>query len=177
MSSESILAAQQRLTRLVQQRPGVALVEETPAIAQWEGAGKTHARHPDGNVIHTDLPRELGGDGERVSPGWLLRAAMASCAVTRIAMLANETGVALQKLEAEVGSVTDVHGLLGLSREDGQPASPGPTQARLQVRIAAAQVPDEQLRELVSEAIRLSPMVAAFRDAIPVQLDIDTGPA
>ncbi|MDH1010205.1 OsmC family protein [Pseudomonas nicosulfuronedens] len=177
MSSESILAAQQRLTRLVQQRPGVALVEETPAIAQWEGAGKTHTRHPDGNVIHTDLPRELGGDGERISPGWLLRAAMASCAVTRIAMLANETGVALQKLEAEVGSITDVHGLLGLSREDGQPASPGPTQARLQVRIAAAQVPDEQLRELVSEAIRLSPMVAAFRDAIPVQLDIDTGPA
>ncbi|MGC4010160.1 MAG: OsmC family protein [Pseudomonas sp.] len=177
MSSETILAAQQRLTRLVQQRPGVALVEETPAIAQWEGAGKTHTRHPDGNVIHTDLPRELGGDGERVSPGWLLRAAMASCAVTRIAMLANETGVALQQLEAEVGSVTDVHGLLGLSREDGQAASPGPAHARLQVRIASAGVPQEQLRELVAEAIRLSPMVAAFRDAIPVQLDIDTGPA
>lgn len=177
MSSETILAAQQRLTHLVQQRPGVARVQETPAIAQWEGAGKTATRHPDGNVIHTDLPHELGGDGERVSPGWLLRAAMASCAVTRIAMLANETGVTLQKLEAEVGSVTDVHGLLGLSREDGQAVSPGPAHAHLQVRIAAAGMTEEQLRELVAEAIRLSPMVAAFRDAIPVQLDIDTGPA
>lgn len=177
MSSENILAAQQRLERLVRQRPGVALVQETPAIAQWEGAGKTNTRHPDGNVIHTDLPRELGGDGERVSPGWLLRAAMASCAVTRIAMLANERGIALQNLEAEVDSVTDVHGLLGLSREDGQAASPGPAQAHLQVRIAAAGVPPEHLRELVAEATRLSPMVAAFRDAVPVRLDIDTGSA
>ncbi|QRY78414.1 OsmC family protein [Pseudomonas sp. PDNC002] len=177
MSSETILAAQQRLEQLVRQRPSVALVQETPAIAQWEGAGKTSTRNPEGNAILTDLPRELGGDGERVSPGWLLRAAMASCAVTRIAMLANETGIALQKLEAEVGSVTDVHGLLGLSREDGKTVSPGPAQAHLRVRIAATEVPAEQLRELVAEAIRLSPMVAAFRDAVPVQLDVDTGPA
>jgi len=177
MSSETILAAQRRVERLVRERPSVALVEETPAAAQWEGAGKASIRHPDGNIIHTDLPRELGGDGERVSPGWLLRAAMASCAVTRIAMLANESGIVLQKLEAEAGSVTDVHGLLGLSREDGQAASPGPAHAHLLVRIAAAGVPQEQLRELVAEAIRLSPMVAAFRDAIPVRLDIDTGPA
>jgi len=175
MSSQTILAAQQRLEHLVRQRPAVALVQETSATAQWEGAGKTSTRHPDGNVIHTDLPRELGGDGERVSPGWLLRAAMASCAVTRIAMLANETGVTLQKLEAEVSSITDVHGLLGLSREDGQPASPGPARANLQVRIEAAGVPQEQLRALVAEAIRLSPMVAAFRDVVPVELDIDTG--
>lgn len=177
MSLETILAAQQRLERLVHQRPALAVVRDTPAIAHWEGAGKTRTLHPDGNTIHTDLPRELGGDGARVSPGWLLRAAMASCAVTRIAMLANEVGVTLQSLEAEVGSDTDLHGLLGIPRADGQIASPGPAQARLHVRISAPQVPDEQLRELVDNAIRLSPMVAAFSVAVPVQLDIETGPA
>lgn len=175
MSTQSILTAQQRLERLVRQRPGVAQVRDVPATALWEGGGKTQTRHPDGNLIHTDLPQELGGDGERVSPGWLLRAALASCAVTRIAMLAAERGMQPQRLEAQVTSDTDLHGLLGLRREDGQYIPAGPLAVHVQVSISVPGAPDAEVREMVEQAMRVSPMLSALAEAVPVRLDIDSG--
>lgn len=175
MSSESILAAQQRLERLVRQRPAVATVRDVAATASWEGGGKTRTLHPDGNAVYTDLPHELGGDGERVSPGWLLRAALASCAVTRIAMLAAERGLQPRRLEAEVSSDTDLHGLLGLARADGGHAPPGPLEIHLQVRIDIPGAEESAVCELVEEGIRLSPMVGALAESVPVRLAIDSG--
>lgn len=175
MSTQTILAAQQRLEHLVRQRPGVAQVKDVPATALWEGGGKTQTRHPDGNLIHTDLPQELGGDGERVSPGWLLRAALASCAVTRIAMLAAERGMQPQRLEAEVTSDTDLHGLLGLPREDGQRIPAGPLAIHVQVSISVPGAVQAEVRELVEQAMRVSPMLSALAEAVPVHLDIDSG--
>ncbi|MEE9101981.1 OsmC family protein [Pseudomonas nitroreducens] len=175
MSSETILAAQQRLARLVRQRPAVAQIQDVPATALWEGAGRTRTLHPDGNAVYTDLPRELGGDGERVSPGWLLRAALASCAVTRIAMLAAEHGMQPERLEVEVTSDTDLHGLLGLAREDGLRAVTGPLEIHLRVRISVPGASDADVRKLVEQGIHLSPMVGALAEAVPVRLDIDNG--
>lgn len=175
MSSETILAAQRRLAHLIRQRPAIAHVQDIPATALWEGAGKTRVLHPEGNTVYTDLPPELGGDGERFSPGWLLRAALASCAVTRIAMLAAERGMHPERLEVEVTSDTDLHGLLGLVREDGQATSAGPQEIHLHVRISVPDASDSAVHELVEQSIRLSPMVGALAEAVPVRLDIDSG--
>lgn len=175
MSSETILAAQQRLARLVRQQPAIAQIQDIPAAVLWEGAGKTRTLHPDGNAVYTDLPWELGGDGERVSPGWLPRTALASGAVTRIAMLAAEREMQPERLEAEVTSDTDLHGLPGLAREDGQRAMTGPLEIQLRGRISAPGTSGAEVHDLVEQGIRLSPMVGALAEAVPVRLEINNG--
>lgn len=177
MSSDTLLDAQQRLERLVRQRPAVARIRDVPATALWEGGGRTCVLHPDGNMVYTDLPRELGGNGAQVSPGWLLRAALASCAVTRIAMLAAERGMQPERLEADVTSETDLHGLLGLCRADGQRVPPGPLAIHLRLRIRVPNVEDRAVRDLVEQAMGVSPVLGAMTEAVVVRLDIDSGAA
>lgn len=164
MSSDTLLDAQQRLERLVRQRPAVARIRDVPATALWEGGGRTCVLHPDGN-------------GAQVSPGWLLRAALASCAVTRIAMLAAERGMQPERLEADVTSETDLHGLLGLCRADGQRVPPGPLAIHLRLRIRVPNVEDRAVRDLVEQAMGVSPVLGAMTEAVVVRLDIDSGAA
>ena len=49
-------------------------------------------------------------------PGWLVRAALASCTGTAIAMRAAKLGIAVEKLEVSVESESDNRGLLGLDQ-------------------------------------------------------------
>ncbi|MEO8486640.1 MAG: OsmC family protein [Betaproteobacteria bacterium] len=60
------------------------------------------------------MPAELGGNGDRVSPGWLFRAGIASCAATAIAMRAAAEGIGIEDLEATVESPTAVERALPL---------------------------------------------------------------
>ena len=51
----------------------------------------------------------------------------------------------------------------------------GPRDVRLVVRIAARGVDAQQLRRLVEESYCCSPISAAVRDAVPVELEIEVG--
>jgi uncharacterized OsmC-like protein len=79
------------------------------------------------------MPTGVGGGSSAPSPGWLARAALASCDATVIAMRAAELGIPLQGLEVTVDSESDDRGLLGM--DDAVPA--GPLSSRILVRIVA----------------------------------------
>ena len=86
MTAQEIAAALQRVEAVVQRRPDFAMQEEAPATARWEGGTRIVASHANGARIATDMPREFGGAGSDVTPGWLFRAGFAACTATCIAM-------------------------------------------------------------------------------------------
>jgi len=99
-----------------------------------------------------------------------LRAALANCDATVIAMRAAQLGVLLTKLEVSVDSVSHDRGMFGLG--DGIP--PGPQSMRIRVVIAADGSPPEQLRQIVEWAEARSPVGDAIRRAIPSSVEIQT---
>jgi uncharacterized OsmC-like protein len=163
------------------------------AIAEarsWVGANRGEARYRDGaataviedglRVVTTggeghrvlsDMVSGVGGGGSAPSPGWLFRAANASCIATLIAMRAAELGVRLDGLEVVVDSESDDAGLLDLD-----PSIPaGPLSMRVAVRVASASVPDDQVRELVAWGVAHCPVCDAVKRAVPVELLVDIG--
>jgi hypothetical protein len=61
---------------------------DRPAVAVIEEGLRGRVRGGDGWSIVTDMPAAVGGGGAAPTPGWLIRAALASCAATTIAMRA-----------------------------------------------------------------------------------------
>lgn len=64
---------------------------------------------PSGSKIETDAPKDNQGRGERFSPTDLMGAALGSCILTTMAIVAERDGVSLKGARAEVGKemVTD----------------------------------------------------------------------
>jgi uncharacterized OsmC-like protein len=173
MATQEIAAALQRVESVLRRRPGTARSEDASATARWQGELRVTTRHPKGIEVVTDMPTEFGGTGDKVSPGWLLRAGAASCITTRIAMSAAAEGIELSELEVVASSRSDARGLLGMSRSDGDPISAAPYDVQLHVRIAAAGVAPDRLRTLVEDAHRVSPVSAALQELVPVTLHVD----
>jgi uncharacterized OsmC-like protein len=176
MSTPEVAAALERLRSVLQRRPSAGIDADTPALSRWDGGLRAVARHADGSEWVTDMPPELGGQGG-ASPGWLLRAALASCAVTRIAMGAATEGIALSVLEARASSRSDAGGLVGLADAQGRAVAAGPFDVQLQVRIAAAGESPERLRALVERCARQSPVTQALETQTPVALQVEIGAA
>jgi uncharacterized OsmC-like protein len=172
MTLADIAAAQQRVTQVLRKRPSAGMSADTPARVVWDGALRARAVHDNGTQVVTDMPAEIGGGGG-VTPGWLLRAALASCAVTRIAMLAAAEGLVLRTLEAEARSRSDARGLLGIDEADGRAVTAGPLDVQLHVRIGADGVAPERLRALVAASEPLSPITCALQTSIPVAMHVD----
>jgi uncharacterized OsmC-like protein len=129
---------------------------------------------PDNARLKTDMPRSVGGANTAPSPGWILRAAEASCIATLIGMRAAQLQVALQEVEVTVDSESDDYGILGI--RDDVPA--GPLSTRVTVRINAAPPATDAattptlLREIVDWAIVHCPVIDAVRRAVPVNLEV-----
>ena len=173
MTAQAIAAAMQRVESVFRRRPEAGLADDTPATAHWESGTRVVSLHPNGTQVVTDMPSEIGGSGDQVTPGWLLRAALASCAATRIAMAAAAAGIELTTLEVVASSRSDARGLLGMANADGQPVPAGPRDVELAVRIAAHGVAAERLRALVEQSHGCSPVTAAHQAAVPVALRIE----
>jgi uncharacterized OsmC-like protein len=174
MTTAGIAAALKRVETVLWDRPGAGLHDDRPAVARWEGGVRVATGDASGVRIVTDMPREFGGSGgDLVNPGWLLRAALASCATTRIAMAAAAEGINLTALEVVAGSRSDARGIFGMADADGEPVPAGPRDVQLQVRIGALGASPERLRALVADSCRCSPVTDAAQSALPVALRID----
>jgi organic hydroperoxide reductase OsmC/OhrA len=149
--------------------------DDAPATAQWQTGLRVVARHANGTQMATDMPSELGGSGEHVTPGWLFRAGLASCLATRIAIGAATAGIELTLLEVSASSRSDARGLLGMADLSGEPVGAGPRDVQLLVRIAAPGISAEKLRTLVEDGNCCSPISVATRDVVPVALRIEVG--
>jgi len=162
MSLEPLAAALLRARTVLTRRPDMGLHQDSAATVRWQGGTRNVVSHDNGTRLETDMSTELGGSGDRVTPGWLFRAGVASCAVTTIAMRAAMEGVELTTLEARVESRSDTRGLLGMATTDGTPIEAAPRAMRLHVRIAASGATEAALRGLVDRACGCSPVPRAL---------------
>jgi len=173
MSLERIAAALERVSAALQRKPQAGLHDDSAATARWAGGLRTEIRSDTGRSVATDMPAELGGDDSAMSPGWLWRAGLASCAVTRIAMVAASEGIELQTLEARTTSRSDTRGMLGMTEADGRPVPAQPLSVALEVRIAAPGVSAERLRALVESSAGCSPVTCVIQQPLPVALSVE----
>jgi uncharacterized OsmC-like protein len=168
MSTERIKLASRQVAEHFAEHPEDARSRDVPATAILESGLRCRAQGPNGATLVSDMPAAIGGAASAPSPGWLLRAALANCDATLIAMRAAQLGIVLSRLEVTVDSESDDRGLLGVS--DSVP--PGPLTMRVGVRIAADGTSSDQLRELVHWAEQHSPVSDAVRRAVPVTTDV-----
>lgn len=177
MGMQDIASALQRVEAVMRRRPDMAISEDAPATACWQGGTRVITRHANGTQVISDMPAELGGSGGGPTPGWYFRASLASCAATSIALIAAAEGIELSALEVRACSLSDTRGLLGMRGADGQPIYSGPFNVELQVRIAAPGVMPDRLRALVESGICRSPVPDAVQRATPFALRIEIGEA
>lgn len=72
--------------------------------AFYTGEKHCELKHgPSGSSLETDAPRDNHGRGERFSPTDLVAAALASCVLTTMAIMAERDGVELKGASARVG--------------------------------------------------------------------------
>jgi uncharacterized OsmC-like protein len=173
MALEQVKTAMQRLRRVLERRPDHGLHDDSPATARWVKGTRIEATHANGSKVLTDMPTELGGSGDQVTPGWMFRAGIASCTATLVAMKAAEEGIVLTALEVKVASRSDSRGMLGMPESSGAIVSAAPRDMELHVRIAASGVSAQRLREMVADATRCSPMCSALEDPIAVRVEAE----
>jgi uncharacterized OsmC-like protein len=173
MSAQELAASMRRVEAVLLRRPEAGLHADAPATARWAGGTRVISSHTNGTEMATDMPSELGGSGNHVTPGWLFRAGLASCTATRIAMAAAAQGIELETLELVASSRSDTRGMLGMATAEGEPVRAGPSDLELRVRIAARGVLPQHLRALVEDSCRCSPVTCAVQEALPLALHIE----
>ena len=168
MTTESIRTAIQGAVEYLTEHPDEARATDSAATATIEDGLRCVTRGPDGVETHTDMVPSVGGGNTAPSPGWLARAAIASCVATLIAMKAAMEKVELEELEVTVDSVSDDLGILGI--DDEVPS--GPLSVSVRVSLGSTDADAARLRELVEWADAHCPVTDLTRRKIPVTIDV-----
>jgi uncharacterized OsmC-like protein len=169
MSATSIREALENLGRLITEQPEKARAKNVPATARLLEGLRCEVKGPNGEAVHTDMPPAVGGAASAPAPGWLLRASLASCTATAIAMRAAKLEVHLTALEVTVESSSDNRGMLGLDDKISAGLSPITTRVKIGARDMAA----DQLRELAEWGDRHSPIACTTRGSSVYSLEVE----
>lgn len=110
---DSIRTAIETACTHLSEHPEKAVSTDAMAIAVLEEGLRFRVEGPTGAVT-TDMATSVGGGASAPTPAWLMRAALASCDATLIAMEAARDGVELTELKVSVDSETDFRGILGV---------------------------------------------------------------
>jgi uncharacterized OsmC-like protein len=151
--------------------PDEAHYRDGAATAMVDHGLRVRVEGPEGATVITDMVTGIGGGGSAPSPGWLFRAAYASCVATIITMRAAETGVTLTGLVVTVDSESDDRGILGI--DDTVPA--GPLSVRVAVRVESADATEDRVRAIVDWGTTHCPVDDSVRRAVPVELTVTVG--
>jgi uncharacterized OsmC-like protein len=154
----------------LQQYPERARVSDKAAIAVLDGGLCCQLRTSDGAITTSDMPTQVGGNASAPTPGWFMRAALAACDATTIAMRAACLGIRLDMLEVSVESESDARGLLGMDSS----VRVGPLSISTRVSIAASGADPAELRQLVEWALAHSPVADAIKRSVPVLVEVRT---
>jgi uncharacterized OsmC-like protein len=169
MSSVQIREAIEKVSKFLAEKPEKARIKNPPATAALVDGLKCRVTGLAGESLQTDMPPAVGGSATAPTPGWLMRAALAACNATCIALQAAKRGVSLAKLEVEVSSESDNRGMLGLDEN----VSAGLQAMCVQVRISAPGTPAKQLDELVRWACSHSPVGCADTHSAQLEVLVD----
>jgi uncharacterized OsmC-like protein len=167
MSHTKIRDALAQASAYLTAHPNEARYTDSAATAVLESGLAVTVQGPNGASVATDMPKSVGGGDGAPSPGWLLRAAQASCLATLIAMRAAQQGIDLDRIEVIVDSESDDRGILGL--DESVPA--GPLSSRARVRIGRKDLPAGQLNAIIRWAEVHCPVQDAVSRAIPCTVE------
>ena len=169
MSTESIRTALNGAIDYLTQNRADARATDSYATATMEDDLRCTVTGPDGATAVTDMVPAVGGANSAPSPGWLLRAAIASCVATLVTMKAALEEVEVGSVEVTVDSESDDLGILGI--DDDVPA--GPMSVSVRVKVEAPGSDRARVEEIVRWAEAHCPVSEATRRAVPLDLAID----
>jgi len=167
MGETGVREAIERLSTAIRAEPAKAKGKNVPATARLTEGLKCEVTGPNQERVVTDMSAPMGGGATAPNPAWFLRAGMASCAATVIAMRAAKLGISLSILEVTVESDSDLRGILGLDEK----VSAGLNPMRTKVRIGGDADP-QALRALVEWADAHSPVGCTVRNSAACSLDV-----
>jgi uncharacterized OsmC-like protein len=162
---EAIREAIETASGKLAEHPEMAVGTDAAATAVREEGLRFRVDGPKGPLT-TDMAESVGGGASAPTPGWMLRAALAACDATTVAMEAARDGIELTELSVSVESETDFRGVLGVNSG----SHPGPLTIRVRIELAAPDATEEQLREIVKRAEARSPV----RDALEREMSMAT---
>ncbi len=168
MSNDHIKQSIETAIAHLTSHPDEARYTDSAAVATLQSGLRFKVTGPDGRAILTDMPKGVGGEGKGPSPGWLFRAALASCIGSLAAMRAALTGVELSKLEVTVDSQSDDRGILGMDEK----IAAGPLSMRVSVKVEAKDAGEELYRNLAEWALVHRPVADAVAGGVAVKLEI-----
>lgn len=126
--------------------------------AEYEGSLHCTVRHgPSGAAIETDAPRDNHGRGEAFSPTDLVGAALATCAMTVMAIAARKEGLELKGMTAEL--------------QKGMVADPVRRIGSLPLRINVPGVLTAEHKALLERAGRTCPVASSLRDDLDASIE------
>jgi uncharacterized OsmC-like protein len=167
---EAIRSAMEKASAYLAENPDAGTGTDAAATAVLEEGLRFRVEGPKGAVT-TDMSESVGGGATAPSPGWLLRAALAACDASAVAMQAARDGVELTDLSVSVESDTDFRGVLGVDGAD----HPGPLEIRMRIELAADDATEEQLRATVERAEAQSPVRDALAREMSMTTEVITG--
>ncbi len=168
MPAGDIRSAIEGAVTYLTEHPEEARYTDSVARAVLEQGLRVRVEGPAGETVTSDMPESVGGTNSAPSPGWLFRAALASCEATLIAMRAAHQGVALTRLEVSVDSESDDRGILGIDSN----VPPGPLAIAVRVMARAGDGAD-RLREVVEWGHAHCPVQDVLGRAVPVELVVE----
>jgi uncharacterized OsmC-like protein len=148
------------------EHPDEARYRDSQATATLDHGLVVAVRGPGGESARTDMPTGIGGTATVPSPGWLLRAATASCVASLVAIRAAATGATLEHVEITVDSESDDRGILGLDPDI--PA--GALSMKVVADVRARRLDGAATDALVQWAVDHCPVLDTVRRAIPVEV-------
>ncbi len=170
MGGDPIRDAIRDASTFLEQHPEQARSTDDAAVATLVDGLVVQVTGSGGASLTTDMVPSVGGTATAPSPGWLLRAAGASCVATLIAMRAAMLDITLDAVEVTVDSESDDRGLLGIAED--VPA--GPLRGRVSVRLTAAGVGPATLEEVAHWGVKHCPVYDALERPIPITIEVAT---
>lgn len=158
----------ERARHVFLERPAAAKKANASATAVWHDGLRCDISGPTGEKASTDMPAPLGGEGSAPNPGWYLRASMAACTATSIAIRAARLGVELKSLEVSVESQSDARAFVGI-----EGFSTAMSDMRMSIKIGADNVSEQELREIAEGGNALSAVSSTLRERSPVAVEIE----
>ena len=169
MSTENIRKSIEGTISYLKANPEKAFKKVTAATAVLEKGLKVRTVGPENEVIISDMPPTVGGEGSAPTPGWFMQAALATCNATGIAMKAAREGIELNTLEVSIDTESDTRGIFGIQES----IKVGPLNMRTRVRIGAEGVSEEKLHEIVKWNEKHSWCGNAICRSVPLETEIE----
>jgi len=164
----SIQDAVERASAYLTEHPDEARYRDTPAIARIASGLAVTVTGPGDESVSTDMPAGIGGGGTAPSPGWLLRAAAASCVASLIAIRAAALGTSVGPFEVTVDSESDDRGILGL--DDAIDA--GALSMKVLVAFIGPEAAGGDVAKVVDWAVRHCPVTDAIARQVPIEVEV-----